>query len=100
MSLSEYRKRWARSRRGCFFAPDPLSLQAPSAGRSNRTLLDLSHAPVLLLSANPARNAEGSRDRLAPSDAARRHGPLGSGRDLCLAVARLACTQEGRADRA
>src|SRR5205807_6736912 len=45
------------------------------------------YASFPLLPADPARDAEGSRDRLAPADAARRHGPPGGGRHLCVAAA-------------
>ena len=38
------------------------------------------HAFEPLFPAHPPRDAEGSRDRLAPADAARRHDPAGSGR--------------------
>src|SRR5579871_1396939 len=85
--------------RGCVLPPDPLSLGAPlSRLESNRS--DTIHASLPLLPADPARDAEGSGDRLASADVARRHDPSGGGRHLRLAAARLSRAQEGRADRA
>src|SRR5258708_14927464 len=44
--------------------------------------------------ADSARDAQRSRDRVSPADAARRHGPAGGVRYLCLLAARIACTQQ------
>src|ERR1700737_5164638 len=60
----------------------------------------LDHATVALLSSHPERKSEGSGDRLAPADAARRHDATGGRRHLCLAAARLSRAEEDRADRA
>src|SRR5665647_3709508 len=47
------------------------------------------HAPVPIFPADPARNAEGGGDRLAPLDAARRHDAAGGRRHLRLPAAWL-----------
>ena len=94
------RKRRRRSRAlgsACLFAPDPVSRAGP---RRRIPILESADAPLPLLPADPARDAEGSGDRLAPADAARRHDPAGGGRHLRLAAARPARAEQDRADRA
>src|ERR1051326_8899316 len=76
------------------------SIRFHSAPRARMLESDLLHASLPLLPADPARDAEGGRDRLAPADAARRHDPPGGGRHLCVAAARLPRAQEGGRDRA
>ena len=58
------------------------------------------HAPFRLFPADAQRNPFRGGDRLAPADAARRHGASGQRRNLLLAAARLPGAREDRADRA
>src|SRR3974390_279437 len=74
------------------------SIRLPGAGPSSN--LKQFYAPVPLLPADSARNAEGGRYRLAPVDAARRYDAAGGGRHLCLSAARFSCTAEDLPDRA
>src|SRR5262249_37948152 len=64
---------------GLYFAARSAFTRRPSS----RLESDFTHASLTFFPADPARDAEGSRDRLAPVDAPRRHDPSGSCRHLC-----------------
>ena len=80
----------------CIFSPDPLSVPHLSRPPDSRE----TDATVPLLPADPARGAEGGRNRLPPADAARRHDAAGVGRHLRLPAARAPRAAQDRADRA
>src|SRR6185312_16407121 len=88
----ESRRLWVipTSLASCVFGPIPLSQGAPNESEAP-------DAPVTLFPAHPARDAERSRDRLAPADAARRHDAAGSGRYLRLPAAWPARAEKDRA---
>ena len=81
----------------CFCGRSAFTAESPSTRTDSRKA---AHATVAFLSSHPQGESEGSGDRLASPDAARRHDPAGSRRHLCLAAARLAGAEEDRADRA
>src|SRR6185437_2970005 len=83
------------ARRACLLPAYPLSL-----ARRPRNPGKVRNAPLPLFSADPARNAEGSGNHIAPAHAAGRHDAAGGGRNLCVPSARLPCAAEDLPDRA
>src|SRR5438094_4567408 len=77
----------------CIFAGDPVSLPSPFRNCSP-------HASIQVFPADPARDPQGGRDRLAPADAARWHNPPGIRWNLRLFAARPPGIGENLPDRA
>src|SRR5947209_18131994 len=75
---------------GAWTAPLSFRFRSGFTGSSFLRIPEHAHAIVAVFSADPEGNSEGSRNRIAPPDAARRHDTAGSGRHLRLAAARPA----------
>src|SRR5262249_2124710 len=82
--------------RPCVLTPDPVSLSRPLPER----LAESSHAPLPVLFANPARDAQGSADRFPPLDAEGRHDPTREQWDLRLSTTCPACLAQDLRNRA
>jgi len=80
------------------FSP-PIRFLSQGLPETSRIVGSNADAPVPFFPADPARHAKGGGNRLAPADAARRHGPPGGRRHLRLPAARDARAPQGGPDR-